>query len=75
VLEVISSIYTTTIANTVKKSAMVNLMGLIITILSVKERNVVLFVMGEGAIEFKILNVYLVAVVDVIAVIQIVDTK
>jgi hypothetical protein len=64
-----------TIANTVKKNVMGNLTGLIITILSVKERNAVLFVMEEEAIEFKILNVYLVAVVDVIAVIQIADTK
>jgi len=64
-----------TTANTVKKNVMGNLTGLIITILNVKERNAVLFVMGEEAIGFKILNVYLVAVVDVIAVIQIADTK
>jgi hypothetical protein len=64
-----------TIANTVKKNVMGNLTGHIITILNVKERNAVLFVMEEEAIEFKILNVYLVAVVDVIAVIQIADTK
>jgi hypothetical protein len=64
-----------TTANTVKKNVMGNLTGHIITILNVKERNAVLFVMEEEAIEFKILNVYLVAVVDVIAVIQIADTK